>query len=88
MQELMPAAFGTAVLVDSLLTTTLVLALRQSRTVFKRTDSLITLLVMIMYAVNTGLLTGIFSFLSLIFALVLPTNLIYFALTVLTATTF
>ncbi|KAL1942355.1 hypothetical protein VTO73DRAFT_6419 [Trametes versicolor] len=68
------------------------------------TDSLINLLIMIIYAVNTGLPTGIFSFLSLIFAstssiasishksrhtqnqaLVLPTNLIYFALTVVTA---
>lgn len=36
MQEMMSAAFGIAVLVDCLLTTTLVLALRKSRTGFKR----------------------------------------------------
>lgn len=36
MQELMPAAFGTAVLVDSLLATTVVLAPRRNRTGFKR----------------------------------------------------
>ncbi|OJT05272.1 hypothetical protein TRAPUB_3936 [Trametes pubescens] len=50
------AGFGVAAIVDTLLTGTLILALQKSRTGFKGTDSLID--VLIMYAVNTGLLTG------------------------------
>ncbi|KAI0636135.1 hypothetical protein C8Q77DRAFT_621556 [Trametes polyzona] len=74
-QWMTSAAFGIAVVVETLLTGTLILVLQRSRTGFRRTDSLIDLL--IIYAINTGLLTGIFSFLSFIFAIVAPGNLIY-----------
>ncbi|KAL1949750.1 hypothetical protein VTO73DRAFT_8631 [Trametes versicolor] len=69
------AGFGCAVLIDSLLTGTLIFVLHKSRTGLKATDSLID--VLIIYAVNTGLLTVIVSILSLILALVLPKDLIY-----------
>ncbi|KAI0330297.1 hypothetical protein GY45DRAFT_1434763 [Cubamyces sp. BRFM 1775] len=72
------AGFGAAVAIDFLLTGTLIIALHKSRTGFKRTDTLID--VLIIYTINTGLLTGILSVLSLIFALVAPDNMIYFAL--------
>ncbi|KAI0364326.1 hypothetical protein BV20DRAFT_1057303 [Pilatotrama ljubarskyi] len=77
------AGFGFAVLVDSLLTGTLILVLRKSRTGFRKTDSLIGL--MIVYAVNTGLLTGILDLVSFIFAIVFPDNLIYAAFNVVAA---
>ncbi|KAL1949755.1 hypothetical protein VTO73DRAFT_8636 [Trametes versicolor] len=77
------AGFGVAVLVDSLLTGTLILVLQKSRTGFRKTDSLID--VLIIYAVNTGLLTGIFSILSFIFALVSPKELIYSAFNIVAA---
>ncbi|KAI0353779.1 hypothetical protein OH77DRAFT_1427075 [Trametes cingulata] len=77
------AGFGVAVLVDSMLTGTLILALRTSRTGFRRTDSLIDL--MIIYAVNTGLLTGLLDLLSFVFAIVSPNNLIYAAINVVAA---
>ncbi|KAJ8469591.1 hypothetical protein ONZ51_g8892 [Trametes cubensis] len=75
------AAFGAAVVIDLLLTGTLIITLHKSRTGFKRTDSLID--VLIIYTINTGLLTGIFSVLSLIFALVSPDNLIYSAFNII-----
>ncbi|KAI0325088.1 hypothetical protein GY45DRAFT_1375019 [Cubamyces sp. BRFM 1775] len=75
------AAFGAAVVIDLLLTGTLIITLQKSRTGFKRTDSLID--VLIIYTINTGLLTGIFSVLSLIFALVSPDNLIYSAFNII-----
>ncbi|KAH9896912.1 hypothetical protein C8Q73DRAFT_432890 [Cubamyces lactineus] len=71
------AGFGAAVAIDLLLTGTLTITLHKSRTGFKRTDSLID--VLIIYTINTGLVTGIFSVLSLIFALVAPNNMIYSA---------
>ncbi|KAI0667840.1 hypothetical protein C8Q78DRAFT_291526 [Trametes maxima] len=75
------AAFGGAVAVDSLLTGTLILVLQRSRTGFKKTDSLID--VLIIYAINTGLVTGVFSLLSFIFALISPNNLIYSAFNII-----
>ncbi|KAH9848471.1 hypothetical protein C2E23DRAFT_889121 [Lenzites betulinus] len=48
-----------------------------------RTDSVIDLL--IIYAVNTGLLTGIFSVCSFIFVLTSPKNLIYSAFNIIAA---
>ncbi|KAI0648821.1 hypothetical protein C8Q79DRAFT_475733 [Trametes meyenii] len=75
------AAFGAAVAVDSLLTGTLILVLQRSRTGFKKTDSLIDIL--IIYAINTGLVTGIFSLLSFIFALISPNNLVYSAFNII-----
>ncbi|KAI0326509.1 hypothetical protein GY45DRAFT_104684 [Cubamyces sp. BRFM 1775] len=69
--------FGCAALAELFLTGTLVVVLWRSRTGSKRTDSIIELL--IVYSVNTGLLTGVFELLGFIFALILPGNLIYVA---------
>ncbi|KAH9902502.1 hypothetical protein C8Q73DRAFT_777786 [Cubamyces lactineus] len=75
---LISAGFGCAVGADLVLTTSLIVVLHRSRTGFRSTDSMIDIL--IIYTINTGLLTGIFSLLSLIFAIVEPSNLIYVAL--------
>ncbi|OSD07843.1 hypothetical protein PYCCODRAFT_1430041 [Trametes coccinea BRFM310] len=80
------AAFGAVVLLDVLLTGTLIITLNKSRTGFKRTDSMIDLL--IVYTINTGLLTGLFGVLSLIFALTSPNNLIYSALNLVATKTY
>ncbi|KAI0631714.1 hypothetical protein C8Q77DRAFT_1061482 [Trametes polyzona] len=71
------AGVGMAVLSDTLLTAALTFSLHKSRTGIKRTDSTIDLL--IMYAINTGGLANasITNLLSLIFAIVMPHNLIY-----------
>ncbi|KAH9902460.1 hypothetical protein C8Q73DRAFT_6190 [Cubamyces lactineus] len=72
---LISVAFGIVVLADVLLTGVLILTLNRSRTGFRRTDSMID--VLILYAMCTGLLTDIFSALIFIFALVSPSNMIY-----------
>ncbi|KAI0364320.1 hypothetical protein BV20DRAFT_1125692 [Pilatotrama ljubarskyi] len=77
------AGFGIAVVVDFVLTGALIMTLQKSRTGFQRTDSLIDLL--IIYAINTGLLTGIFSVLSFIFAITSPSKLIYSAFNIIAA---
>ncbi|KAI0706323.1 hypothetical protein C8Q76DRAFT_749192 [Earliella scabrosa] len=64
-----------AVTADILLTIVLIHVLRQNRTGVKRTDSMLD--VMIMYSMNTGLLTGVFNLLSLLFAFIRPADLIY-----------
>ncbi|KAI0357947.1 hypothetical protein OH77DRAFT_1519237 [Trametes cingulata] len=64
-----------AVTADVLLTIALIIVLHRSRTGLRRTDSMID--VMITYSVNTGLLTGIFNLLSLLFAFIRPGDLIY-----------
>ncbi|RPD54873.1 hypothetical protein L226DRAFT_261520 [Lentinus tigrinus ALCF2SS1-7] len=64
-----------AVTADILLTIVLIYVLRRSRTGIKRTDSMLE--VMIMYSINTGLLTGIFNFLSLFFSFIRPGDMIY-----------
>ncbi|KAI0631712.1 hypothetical protein C8Q77DRAFT_1159461 [Trametes polyzona] len=69
------AGVGMAVLADTILTAALIFSLHQSRTGVRRTDSIID--VLIMYAINTGLVTGIMNLLSLVFALAMPDNLIY-----------
>ncbi|KAI0353798.1 hypothetical protein OH77DRAFT_1427101 [Trametes cingulata] len=75
---LISAGFGCAVGADIVLTTSLICILHRSRTGFKSTDSMID--VLIVYTINTGLLTGMFSTLSLVFAVVAPNNLIYVGL--------
>ncbi|KAJ8486821.1 hypothetical protein ONZ51_g4568 [Trametes cubensis] len=77
------ASFGVAIVVDSVLTGTLITILHRSRTGIKRTDSMIDLL--IVYSVNTGLLTGIFNILTFTFALVYPDNIIYGGFAIVTA---
>ncbi|KAI0824492.1 hypothetical protein BC628DRAFT_415230 [Trametes gibbosa] len=64
-----------AVSADILLTIMLTVLLHRSRTGVKRTDTMIDTL--IMYSVNTGLLTGLFNLLSLLFAFIRPGELIY-----------
>ncbi|KAJ8486822.1 hypothetical protein ONZ51_g4572 [Trametes cubensis] len=75
MKWLISVAFGIVVFADVLLTGVLILTLNRSRTGFRRTDSMID--VLILYAMCTGLLTDIFSALIFIFALVSPGNMIY-----------
>ncbi|KAI0367132.1 hypothetical protein BV20DRAFT_1055112 [Pilatotrama ljubarskyi] len=77
---LISAVFGCAVVVDMCLTGTLVVVLLRSRTGFKRTDSLIE--VLIIYSINTGLLTSIFGVLCFIFAIILPGNLVYIGISI------
>ncbi|KAI0706387.1 hypothetical protein C8Q76DRAFT_157258 [Earliella scabrosa] len=55
---------GIVTLADVIITTVLIVALRRSRTGFKGTDALID--VLILYAVNTGLLTGVFNTLAFV----------------------
>ncbi|EIW57852.1 uncharacterized protein TRAVEDRAFT_48879 [Trametes versicolor FP-101664 SS1] len=64
-----------AVTADMLLTAALIVFLHRSRTGLKRTDTMIDTL--IIYSVNTGLLTGILNLLSLLFAFFRPGDLIY-----------
>ncbi|KAH9848437.1 hypothetical protein C2E23DRAFT_889091 [Lenzites betulinus] len=75
---LISAGFGCAVGADVVLTSSLICVLQRRRTGFKSTDSMID--VLIVYTINTGLLTGLFSLLSLIFAVVDPNNFIYIGL--------
>ncbi|KAL1949744.1 hypothetical protein VTO73DRAFT_8625 [Trametes versicolor] len=77
------ASFGIAMVVDTILTGVLITVLHRSRTGIKRTDSMIDLL--IVYAINTGLLTGVFNMLTFIFAFLYPDNIIYGAFAVVTA---
>ncbi|KAI0712584.1 hypothetical protein C8Q76DRAFT_490264 [Earliella scabrosa] len=72
---LISAAFGVIVLTDGMLTATLIVALRNCRTGFRRTDSLIDILVL--YAITTGALTTVVNLAAFFFALILPDNLIY-----------
>ncbi|KAI0749999.1 hypothetical protein C8Q80DRAFT_1269786 [Daedaleopsis nitida] len=64
-----------AVTADILLTVVLIYVLKHNRTGVKRTDSMLD--IMIMYSINTGLLTGVFNLLSLLFAYIRPGDLIY-----------
>ncbi|OBZ76997.1 hypothetical protein A0H81_03426 [Grifola frondosa] len=74
---------GLSVASDALITIALCFSLQKSRTGYKRTDSLIDILMV--YAINTGLLTTLFTLATLICAALMPENLIYFAiLTVVT----
>ncbi|KAL1938060.1 hypothetical protein VTO73DRAFT_12071 [Trametes versicolor] len=73
-------AFAAAVASDALTTGVLIYVLKASRTGFKKTDHIIDRLML--YAVNTGFLTGVFDLLALIFAVVYPDNLVYFAFSI------
>ncbi|CDO75136.1 hypothetical protein BN946_scf184772.g3 [Trametes cinnabarina] len=58
-------AFGMCAVADSILTAFLIYALRRARNGIKRTDNLLDVLVL--YAISTGLLTGVFDILSFLF---------------------
>ncbi|KAI0755114.1 hypothetical protein C8Q80DRAFT_1266613 [Daedaleopsis nitida] len=67
------AGTGALGVADTMLTVVLVIALQRSRTGWKKTDSTIDLLVL--YAITTGLLTGIMNAFSFILSLALPSKL-------------
>ncbi|KAI0636305.1 hypothetical protein C8Q77DRAFT_1102964 [Trametes polyzona] len=69
------AGAAMAVVADGLFTSVLVTVLKRNVTGMKRTDTVVDIL--ILYAVSTGLLTSLVNFLSFIFSLVSPSNLIY-----------
>ncbi|KAH9902444.1 hypothetical protein C8Q73DRAFT_4440 [Cubamyces lactineus] len=69
------SALGTAVFVDLFVTASLIVYLRRSRTGFKRTDSLVDILMV--YAINTGLSTSVISLAAAITAITMPDNHIY-----------
>ncbi|KAI0767391.1 hypothetical protein C8Q74DRAFT_1280112 [Fomes fomentarius] len=73
--------YGVAVLVDILLTTTLIAVLLKSRTGFRRTDSAIE--VLILYSINTGLLTSIVGLVCFVFAIIIPGNLVYIGVSII-----
>ncbi|OSC99561.1 hypothetical protein PYCCODRAFT_1438124 [Trametes coccinea BRFM310] len=66
---------GHLVVGDTLIAATLIYVLRQNRTGFRRTDSVLDLLVM--YTINSGLLIMISALFTFAFALRDPNNLIY-----------
>ncbi|KAI9069804.1 hypothetical protein FKP32DRAFT_37562 [Trametes sanguinea] len=82
-QWLVSAGSTMAVIADTMLTAVLIYVLHKSRTGIKRTDSMID--VMIMYSVNTGLLTGVFNLLSMLFSFTQKKNLIWIAFGIIAA---
>ncbi|KAI0739672.1 hypothetical protein C8Q80DRAFT_195711 [Daedaleopsis nitida] len=74
---------GIAAAADTIITIALICAVHQSRTGFAKTDTLIDRIVL--YAINTGLLTGIVNMAFFICALAMPRNLVYAALGVITS---
>ncbi|KAM5544796.1 hypothetical protein V8D89_001694 [Ganoderma adspersum] len=72
---LISAGAGAAFVADGLLTGVLVNLLHTQRTGVKRMDQVVDTL--ILYGVNTGLLTGVVTLGSLLFSLICPYNLIY-----------
>ncbi|KAI0759690.1 hypothetical protein BD413DRAFT_270727 [Trametes elegans] len=72
---------GNAVLVDLLITGCLVWYLRQSRTGFQKTDSVVD--VLMVYSINTGLSTSLITFPAMICSIVMPDNMIWSALYVI-----
>ncbi|KAL1940990.1 hypothetical protein VTO73DRAFT_7626 [Trametes versicolor] len=77
---LVGAMFGFAVLADVSLAGTLVMVLIRSRTGFKSTDSVLEILVI--YAINTGLLTSIVGLPCFVFSIILPGNIIYIGIAI------
>ncbi|KAI0763291.1 hypothetical protein BD413DRAFT_210719 [Trametes elegans] len=80
LQWLIWAVLAAALLIDIVATSILTYYLRKSRTGFKRTDSMVD--VLMVYAINTGLSTSLLTFAALICAIVAPHTLIWAALTV------
>ncbi|KAI0788213.1 hypothetical protein C8Q74DRAFT_666507 [Fomes fomentarius] len=71
-------AFGFVLATDIILTTMIIMFLRNNRTGLKSTETLLNKL--ILYAVNTGLLTSTLGLLALVFdALRLPNNMVFLA---------
>ncbi|KAI1784885.1 hypothetical protein LXA43DRAFT_1066381 [Ganoderma leucocontextum] len=74
---LVSARNAAATVADSFMTAVLIYSLRRSRTGIKRTDSMINVLVL--YAINTGLLISAFNVLCLVFGFVFPQSFTYIA---------
>ncbi|PIL32247.1 hypothetical protein GSI_05492 [Ganoderma sinense ZZ0214-1] len=72
------ASLGTRVLTDSVISGAMVAMLRRNRTGFKRTDSILDLL--ISFAINTGLLMSVINLGAMISAVLQPDALIYCAI--------
>ncbi|KAI0654023.1 hypothetical protein C8Q70DRAFT_1058748 [Cubamyces menziesii] len=79
---LVAVSFGPVIATDIMLTSILVVTLHRSRTGFKRTDSLIDTL--ILYSICTGLITDLFGIITFILALVLPNDLIWVGVSLVT----
>ncbi|EIW52145.1 uncharacterized protein TRAVEDRAFT_75262 [Trametes versicolor FP-101664 SS1] len=80
---LVSIAYGLAAATDIILTSLLVFVLHVSRTGSKRTDSILDTL--IIYTINTDLLTSIVSIVAFVLALVMPGNLVYAAVSIVGA---
>ncbi|EJF56219.1 hypothetical protein DICSQDRAFT_130212 [Dichomitus squalens LYAD-421 SS1] len=72
------AALGLRVVTDLVLTGSLIFLLQRSRTRFTTTEHMIDIL--ILYAINTGLITSLLSLAAAVAAAVLPDTLIYIAI--------
>ncbi|KAI0695201.1 hypothetical protein C8T65DRAFT_744096 [Cerioporus squamosus] len=72
------AACGAAIVSDSLTAGVLIVTLSRRRTPYEKTNTLLNSL--IVYTINTGLLTGIVNSLALVFALVRPDTMIWIAI--------
>ncbi|KAL1941002.1 hypothetical protein VTO73DRAFT_7638 [Trametes versicolor] len=77
---LVSIAYGFAVATDIILTSALIFVLYKWKSDSKRGDSIVDTL--ILYTINTGLLTSIISTAAFIFAIVIPGNLIYAAVSI------
>ncbi|KAI0633140.1 hypothetical protein C8Q77DRAFT_875166 [Trametes polyzona] len=75
--------FGAGIVSDTLTTSVLIAVLRQSRTGWRRTDRVIDRL--ILYCINTGLLTVIFDILALAFGVSYPNDLFDFGIAIVAA---
>ncbi|KAI0363878.1 hypothetical protein BV20DRAFT_1057666 [Pilatotrama ljubarskyi] len=75
------AAFAASVGSDILTTSVLIFTLKRSRTGIKRTDHIVDRL--ILYTVNTGLLTSICNILALVLGFAQPTNMIYIGVAII-----
>ncbi|RPD54867.1 hypothetical protein L226DRAFT_261810 [Lentinus tigrinus ALCF2SS1-7] len=75
---LIPCSLGTAVIIDSVTTSTLTYYLHKCRTGFRKTDSLIGTL--IVYTINTGLLNGLLNLAAMLAAALSPKTLIYYGI--------
>ncbi|TBU27820.1 hypothetical protein BD311DRAFT_759734 [Dichomitus squalens] len=78
---LMSGGFACSLATDVVLAVTLIVFLMRSRTAFKKTNSMLSVLVV--YTINTGLLTSALSLASLAFGLSHPENMIYIAVNML-----
>ncbi|KAI1783607.1 hypothetical protein LXA43DRAFT_1102368 [Ganoderma leucocontextum] len=77
---IIPCSLGTAVIIDAVTTSTLTYYLHKCRTGFKRTDSLID--VLMVYTINTGLLTGLLNLAAMLAATFSPRTLIYYGISI------